>query len=141
MHADNVVNFRPRAAPPDPEFLGPLPPGFDAETLTIALVAAARESFGGRYGLVRLVLVGELRRIAEAIVALRAAGRTATLSRRLLRAQVQAAAGWLCLTGEMPPDEGEERIAEALASLAAPINRALGGRVVVGTAAMGPASA
>jgi hypothetical protein len=140
MHADNVVTFRPRAAPPEPEFHGPLPPDFDAETLTIALVAAARDSFGGRYGLVRLVLVGELRRIAEAIVALRAAGRTATLSRRVLRAQVQAAAGWLCLHGEMPPDEGEARINEALASLAEPINGALGGRVVTAAVA-GPASA
>lgn len=139
MLADNVVTFRPRVAPPEPEFQGPLAPGFDAETLTIALVAAARQSFGGRYGLVRLVLVGELRRIAEAIVALRAAGRTATLSRRLLRAQVQAAAGWLCLAGEMPPDEGEARISEALATLAEPINAELGGRVV--TAAIGSVSA
>lgn len=139
MLADNVVTFRPRVVPSEPEFHGPLPPGFDAETLTIALVAAARDSFGGRYGLVRLVLVGELRRIAEAIVALRAAGRTATLARRLLRAQVQAAAGWLCLGSEMPPDEGEARINEALAQLADPINAALGGRVVV--AAGGPASA
>ncbi len=141
MNATNVLLFPPRSQPgeaeasPAAEALPPLAGNFDAEALAIALIAAARASFGAQYGMLRLQLVPELRRIAEAIVALRQAGYTLTLSRRLLRAQVEAAASWLCLTHAVRPDMAAAAIMQALATLAGPVNQALGARVIVVAAA------
>lgn len=136
MQATNVLTFpaRSRAVEPEPsapETAAPLAADFDAEALAIALTAAARASFGAQYRMVRLHLVPELRRIAEAIVALRQAGYTLTLSRRLLRAQVAAAASWLCLTHAIRPEMAAAAIMQALTTLAGPVNQALGGRVIV----------
>lgn len=141
MNATNVLMFPARGAVneaealPNSVLMPELSAGFDADTLAIALTAAARASFGAQYGMVRLQLVPELRRIAEAIVALRQAGYTLTLSRRLLRAQVDAAAAWLCLAHAVRPDMAAAAIMQALATLAGPVNQALGGRVVVVAAA------
>jgi hypothetical protein len=141
MHVTNVVMFPPRvaAAPPRAQAaattaepgLAPLAEDFDAEALAIALIAAARQSFGPQYGAMRLQLVPELRRIAELVVALRQAGFTVPLARRLLRAQVDAAAGWLCLAHAVRPQATAASIMQALLTLEHPVNQALGGRVLV----------
>jgi hypothetical protein len=141
MNMTNVLPFPRRSlsaepeAPPAAEPLAALGENFDAEVLAIALVAAARTSFGAQYCMLRLQLVPELRRIAEAIVALRQASYNLMLSRRLLRAQVDAAASWLCLAHAIRPEAASAAIMQALAMLAGPVNQALGGRVIVVAAA------